>query len=130
MPVPTGIGFGGAGASGARTVVLTRPGVPPAPSRKRQGERGLVSRTRKNLQVRRLPPTGGAPILGIAFGAASVFIASAALVPVRAHVTRATPALVLVLAVVAAGLVGGSLAAVVTAVVAAAAYNLVFIPPF
>jgi two-component system sensor histidine kinase KdpD len=57
-------------------------------------------------------------------------VASAALVPVRAHVTRATPALVLVLAVVAAGVVGGSLAATVTAVVAAAAYNLVFIPPY
>src|SRR5438270_6095477 len=80
--------------------------------------------------MRRLPPTGGAPLLGIAFGAASVFIASTALVPVRAHVTRATPALVLVLAVVAAGVVGGSLAAAVTALVGAAAYNLAFIPPF
>jgi two-component system sensor histidine kinase KdpD len=59
-----------------------------------------------------------------------VVVASAALVPVRAHVTRATPALVLVLAVVAAGVVGGSLAAAVTALVAASAYNLAFIPPF
>jgi two-component system sensor histidine kinase KdpD len=59
-----------------------------------------------------------------------VVVASAALVPVRAHVTRATPALVLVLAVVAAGVVGGSLAAAITALVAASAYNLAFIPPF
>jgi two-component system sensor histidine kinase KdpD len=44
-------------------------------------------------------------------------------------VTRATPALVLVLAVVAAGLLGGGPAAVAVAVVAAAAYNLAFIPP-
>src|SRR2546421_8260158 len=66
----------------------------------------------------------------MAFGAVSVVVASALLVPVRAHVTRATPALVLVLAVVVAGVVGGSVAAVGTAVVAAAAYTLVFIPPF
>jgi two-component system sensor histidine kinase KdpD len=80
--------------------------------------------------MRRLPPTGGAPLLGIALGLATVVVASAALAPVRAHVTRATPALVLVLAVVAAGVVGGSLAAAVTALVAASAYNLAFIPPF
>jgi two-component system sensor histidine kinase KdpD len=52
------------------------------------------------------------------------------MLPVREDVTRATPALVLVLAVVAAGVVGGSLAAITTAVVAAAIYNLAFIPPF
>jgi two-component system sensor histidine kinase KdpD len=80
--------------------------------------------------MRRLPPTGGAPVLGIALGLATVVVASAALVPVRADVTRATPALVLVLAVVVAAVVGGSLAAAVTALVGAAAYNLVFIPPF
>jgi two-component system, OmpR family, sensor histidine kinase KdpD len=80
--------------------------------------------------VRRLPPTGGAPFLGIAFGLASVLAASAAMLPVRNDVTRATPALVLVVAVVIGGVVGGSLAAVITAVVAAAVYNLAFIPPF
>lgn len=82
------------------------------------------------MLVRRLPPTGGAPLLGITLGVCAVAVASGALVPVRAHVTRATPALVLVLAVVAAGVVGGSLAATVTAVLSAAAYNLAFIPPF
>ena len=80
--------------------------------------------------MKRLPPTGGAPFLGIALGAATVVLASAALLPVRTHVTRATPALVLVLAVVVAGVVGGSVAATLIALVAAAAYNLVFIPPF
>jgi K+-sensing histidine kinase KdpD len=69
-------------------------------------------------------------VLGIAFGVASVVAASAVLVPVRSDVTRATPALVLVLAVVIAGLVGGSVAAMATAVLAAAAYNLVFIPKY
>ena len=80
--------------------------------------------------MKRLPPTGGAPFLGIALGAATVVVASAALLPVRTHVTRATPALVLVLGVVVAGVVGGSIAAMVVALLAAAAYNLVFIPPY
>jgi two-component system, OmpR family, sensor histidine kinase KdpD len=80
--------------------------------------------------VRRLPPTGGAPFLGIALGVGAVVAASAAMLPVRDNVTRATPALVLVLAVVVAGVVGGSRGAVFTAVVAAAAFNLAFIPPF
>jgi two-component system sensor histidine kinase KdpD len=53
----------------------------------------------------------------------------AALVPLRDHITRATPALLLVLAVVAAGVLSGGVAAVVTAVAAAAAFNLAFIPP-
>jgi two-component system, OmpR family, sensor histidine kinase KdpD len=55
---------------------------------------------------------------------------SAALVPLREDLGRATPALLMVLAVVGAGLAGGVRASVVTAVVAAAAYNLVFIPPY
>jgi two-component system sensor histidine kinase KdpD len=80
--------------------------------------------------MKRLPPTGGAPLLGIALGAMTVVAASAALVPVRTHVTRATPALVLVLAVVVAGVVGGSIAATVVALLSAAAYNLVFIPRY
>lgn len=55
---------------------------------------------------------------------------SAALVPLRDDLGRATPALLMVLAVVGAGLVGGVRASVLTAVAAAAAYNLVFIPPY
>jgi len=80
--------------------------------------------------MKRLPPTGGAPLLGIALGAATVVVTSAALLPVRTHVTRATPALVLVLGVVVAGVVGGSIAATLIALLSAAAYNLVFIPPY
>ena len=68
--------------------------------------------------------------MGIALGATTVVVASAVLVPVRTHVTRATPALVLVLAVVVAGVVGGSIAATVVALLSAAAYNLVFIPRY
>ncbi|MBV8980573.1 MAG: DUF4118 domain-containing protein [Acidimicrobiia bacterium] len=80
--------------------------------------------------MKRLPPTGGAPLLGIALGSATLVVASVALLPVRTHVTRATPALALVLAVVAAGVVGGSIAATLIALLSAAAYNLVFIPPY
>jgi two-component system sensor histidine kinase KdpD len=57
-------------------------------------------------------------------------IAVAALVPVRAHITRATPALAFVLVVVAADVIGGVRAAVFSAVLDAAVFNLAFIPPY
>jgi two-component system sensor histidine kinase KdpD len=81
---------------------------------------------------RQLPVPAGARStrLGGAIGLLTVAGLMAALVPVRAHVSRATPALLLVMAVVAAGLVGGVLAAVATAVAAAAALNFAFIPPY
>jgi two-component system sensor histidine kinase KdpD len=69
------------------------------------------------------------PWLGLGAGVASVAATVVALVPFRTDVSRATPALIMVLAVVVAGLLGGVQAAVATAVLAAAAYNLVFIPP-
>lgn len=77
-----------------------------------------------------LSHAGRAPWLGVALGLVLDGGVTAALVPVRGDVTRATPALVLVLAVVAGGVVGGVLAAVVTAVGAATAFNLAFVPPF
>ena len=77
----------------------------------------------------RLSTSGGAPVAGSALGLALVAVIVAVLEPFSTHITRATPALVLVLAVVAAGLVGGARAAVVTGVVAATAFNLAFIPP-
>lgn len=73
---------------------------------------------------------GRAPWLGAALGAGLVAATTAGLVPVRGDVTRATPALLLVLAVVGAGLAGGAPAAVGTAVLAAAALNLAFIVPY
>jgi two-component system sensor histidine kinase KdpD len=66
---------------------------------------------------------------GIALGVGLVLGLSAALVPVRGDITRATPALALVIPIVLAGLVGGRLAALVTAAGAALAYNVAFIPP-
>ena len=53
--------------------------------------------------MQRLPASGSAPVLGTVAGVALVGATIGGLVPVRSDVTRATPALVLVLAVVAAG---------------------------
>lgn len=67
--------------------------------------------------------------VGAGIGTVLVATTTAILVPVRPDVSRATPALLLVLAVVVAGILSGARAAVLTAVVAAAAFNLAFIPP-
>lgn len=64
-----------------------------------------------------------------AIGAGLTLVAAVALVPVRDDVTRATPALALVLPIVVAGLLGGRGPSLLTAVVAAGAFNVVFIPP-
>lgn len=71
-----------------------------------------------------------ARVVGILLGVGLVLATAAALVPLRADVARTTPALVFVMAVVAAGLVGGRASAVITAVTAAVAFNLAFIPPY
>jgi two-component system, OmpR family, sensor histidine kinase KdpD len=67
---------------------------------------------------------------GIVAGLALVAVCTLALMPGRDSVTVATPALVLVAPGLVAGLVGGRLAAVVTAAVAALALDLVFIEPY
>jgi two-component system, OmpR family, sensor histidine kinase KdpD len=69
------------------------------------------------------------PARGFAVGVAGVAVLVAALFPVRDDVTRATPALLLVLPVLAAALVGGRGPAVATALVAAVGFSLGFIPP-
>ena len=66
---------------------------------------------------------------GVLLGIGTVVGLSAALVPVRSDITRASPALALVIPIVLAGLVGGRLPALVTAATAACAFNLAFIPP-
>lgn len=69
-------------------------------------------------------------VAGIAAGLLLVAVAIAVLVPVRGDVSRALPALVLVLPVLAAGMLGGRLAAVLVALGAVVAFNLAFIPPY
>jgi len=71
-----------------------------------------------------------APATGTAIGLGLVVALSALLVPFRSEITRATPALVLVIAVVVAALVGGRAASVVTAAAGALAFNLAFIRPY
>lgn len=63
-------------------------------------------------------------------GLALVGAAVAGLVPLRSSVTRTGPALVLVLPVMAAGVVGGRPAALAVALVAAVAFDLAFLPPY
>ena len=70
------------------------------------------------------------PAVGTLVGLALIVLATVALVPVRDDVSRAIPALVLVLPVVAAGVTGGRVAAVLVALGSAAAFNLAFIPPY
>lgn len=54
---------------------------------------------------------------------------SAVMIPVRSDITRATPALALVVPIVVAALVGGRVAALAVVPVAVLAFNVVFIPP-
>lgn len=75
-------------------------------------------------------PRDPAPSLGFGVGFVTSVIVTLSLVPIRGEINRATPALLLVLPVVAAGVVGGRTAALATAVVAAGAFNLAFIPPY
>jgi len=67
---------------------------------------------------------------GLLIGAALVVVCTLALVPVRDAVTVATPALVLVAPGIVAGLVGGRLDGVATAVLAALAFDIVFVEPY
>jgi two-component system sensor histidine kinase KdpD len=69
------------------------------------------------------------PLLGLLVGAGGVGLVVVVLLPFRDDLTRATPALLLVVPVLAAALVGGRWPAVATAVFAAAGFTLGFIPP-
>ncbi|MGH9190802.1 MAG: ATP-binding protein [Acidimicrobiales bacterium] len=71
-----------------------------------------------------------APALGFCVGLGLTMAITMAFVPLRSDATRATPALLLVLPVVCAGVIGGLTAALATAVLAAGAFNLAFIPPY
>lgn len=71
-----------------------------------------------------------APVVGTVVGAALVGAVTLAAVPLRDRVGAATVALLLVLPVLVAALVGGRAPAVVTALAAALAFNLAFIPPY
>ncbi len=77
------------------------------------------------MAPRRQDPT---PLVGFGIGVAAVVVVTVCLLPFH-NLSRAIPALLLVLPVVVAGIFGGRLAAVATAVAGAAAFSLGFIPP-
>ena len=74
-------------------------------------------------------PLTSRPWIGVGIGVVSVAVLTLAVSPFRDHLSRAIPGLLLVLPVVAAGVLGGRVAAVATAVVATIALNIGFIPP-
>jgi two-component system sensor histidine kinase KdpD len=80
--------------------------------------------------VARIPSSGSAPALGALLGVVCTGLVALALLPVRDQLTSATVALVLVVVVVGAAVIGGFTAAIVTAVTAAITLNLVFIRPY
>jgi two-component system, OmpR family, sensor histidine kinase KdpD len=69
-------------------------------------------------------------VVGATAGVLCVVAATAVLLPFRDDVTSATPGLILVLPCVVAALMGGRTAGLVVAVVAAGAFNLVFLEPY
>lgn len=88
-----------------------------------------ASRSRKDRSVpllRRRPPTLWGSLVGLAL----VGGLSAAMVPIRSDITRAAPALALVVPIVIAGLLGGRAAALVVVPVGVLVFNVVFIPPY
>ena len=99
-------------------------------SRTHKDERFTPQTSVKIDVVRRLRIPEPAPTTGTVLGLALVVALSAALVPFRSEITRATPALVLVITVVVAAVVGGRRAAVITSAAAALAFNFAFIPPY
>jgi two-component system sensor histidine kinase KdpD len=67
---------------------------------------------------------------GALAGAVAVVVVTSALVPARDSISRATPALLLVVPVLIAALLGGRVAALAIGVMSAVAFNLAFIRPF
>ena len=74
-------------------------------------------------------PTSSRGLVGFSAGAVGVVVLTLALAPFHAHLSRAVPALVLVLPVIVAAVLGGVFAAVAVALAAGVAFSLAFIPP-
>jgi K+-sensing histidine kinase KdpD len=88
------------------------------------------------VQVERVQATGVRPRreldrrAGVLAGAGTVLATVVVTLPFRDQITTTTAALALVLAPMAAAVVGGRWAALVTALVGAAAFNLAFLEPY
>jgi K+-sensing histidine kinase KdpD len=68
-------------------------------------------------------------VTGLVVGLGLALALTAVLAPFRSSVSRASPALALVVPVVVAGILGGRIPAVVTAVVGGASFDVTFLPP-
>jgi K+-sensing histidine kinase KdpD len=80
-----------------------------------------------------LVPRGSAwraQVTGIVVGLAAVLAVTVALLPFRSRLSRAVPALVLVIPVVIAAVMGRRVAALVTALAGAAFFSFSFVPPY
>lgn len=66
---------------------------------------------------------------GLVLGLALALTLTAALAPFRTSVSRASPALALVVPVVVAGIIGGRIPAVVTSLIGGMAFDVIFLPP-
>jgi len=109
----------------ATTTTGTVPGQAATPTGTPPGMVAGATALRRRRPTRRAP----APLVGLAIGVLAVGAVTVGLLPFNTSVSRAIPALLLVLPVVAAGVLGGRLAAVATAVAGAVAFSLGFIPP-
>jgi two-component system sensor histidine kinase KdpD len=66
----------------------------------------------------------------LATGIILVGVVTGTLAPFHRHLSRSTPALAFVVAVVVGAVLGGRIPAIITAIVGALAFNVYFIPPF
>jgi len=69
-------------------------------------------------------------LAGLVAGLGLVAVLTAVLLPFRSDISRASPALLFVVPVVVAGVLGRRLAALVTGLVAALVYSYAFVPPY
>jgi two-component system sensor histidine kinase KdpD len=81
------------------------------------------------MQPMNRPRRDPKPVAGLGLGLGLVVAVTLVLLPFRSHISRASPALALVIPVVVGGIFGGRLAAIVTAVGGGVAFSLAFIPP-
>jgi K+-sensing histidine kinase KdpD len=83
------------------------------------------------LSPRRLrEPHGGNPAIGIAVGALGALVLAGALVPLRDHIPNADFALALVIPVLLGAVLGGRVAALAAAIVAALTFDFVYTKPY
>src|SRR5690349_6177699 len=82
------------------------------------------------LRGRTHEPDNGADVIGITIGVVGALVLSVLMLPLRDHLHNAEMALALVVPVLIAAVVGGRLAAVVSAITAALCFDFFFTKPY